>query len=318
MIGRVAVLDVERDVEHHPLARLLLGVGDAVVGEEREARDLDRHGGVGGPGLLLLLVLPALEVLLHGQRQGSSGHAPGPRRWARRRGRGTSRRRARSARTLAATVARVPGLPANSPMNRLREAPTTTGRPIATISSRRAISSRLCSSVLPNPIPGVEPDPLLGDPGAVAKREPLLEEGLAPRRRRRRSGGRPASCGGRRACASGRRSAPALGDHARPSSGSPRSAVTSLTNRAPEPDRPPRDRPPWRCRSRSGSRPRDPLEHRHHPPQLLLDGDGLRRRAGSTRRPRRSAPRPRRPSARPGRRPHRPPGTRPRRRTSQA
>ena len=44
--GRVAVLDVEGDVEHHALACLLLGLGDPVMGEEREARDLDRHVGV--------------------------------------------------------------------------------------------------------------------------------------------------------------------------------------------------------------------------------------------------------------------------------
>src|SRR3954447_15968515 len=40
------------------------------------------------------------------------------------------------------------------PMKLLRDVPTTTGRPIATISSRRRSSSRLCSTVFPKPIPG--------------------------------------------------------------------------------------------------------------------------------------------------------------------
>ena len=38
---RVAVGDVEGDVDHQPLADLLLGVGDAVVGVDREAAQLD-------------------------------------------------------------------------------------------------------------------------------------------------------------------------------------------------------------------------------------------------------------------------------------
>src|SRR3712207_7166962 len=40
-------LDVERHVEHEPLPGLLLGVGRAVVGEQRQAGDLDRHEEVG-------------------------------------------------------------------------------------------------------------------------------------------------------------------------------------------------------------------------------------------------------------------------------
>ena len=44
--------------------------------------------------------------------------------------------------------------PVIRPRNDLREAPMTTGRPSATSSSSRRTSSRLCSSVLPKPIPG--------------------------------------------------------------------------------------------------------------------------------------------------------------------
>ena len=41
---RVAVGDVERDVDHQPLADLLLGVGDPVVGVDREPAQLDLDG----------------------------------------------------------------------------------------------------------------------------------------------------------------------------------------------------------------------------------------------------------------------------------
>ena len=44
----VAVLEVEADVEDQPLAGLPLGLGDAVMGEDREAGDLDRDVRVAG------------------------------------------------------------------------------------------------------------------------------------------------------------------------------------------------------------------------------------------------------------------------------
>ena len=40
--SRVGLAHVEPQVEHQPLADLALGLADAVVGVEREARDLDR------------------------------------------------------------------------------------------------------------------------------------------------------------------------------------------------------------------------------------------------------------------------------------
>ena len=63
-------------------------------------------------------------------------------------------------------------------MKRFREAPTTTGRPIATISSRRRSSSRLCSRVLPKPIPGSSQIRSSAIAGLDGESEPLLEESL--------------------------------------------------------------------------------------------------------------------------------------------
>ena len=63
-------------------------------------------------------------------------------------------------------------------MKRFRETPTTTGRPIATISSSRRSSSRLCSSVLPKPIPGSSQIRSSAMPARDREGEPLLEEGL--------------------------------------------------------------------------------------------------------------------------------------------
>ena len=40
--GGVGGADVQAQVEHQPLAHLALGLADAVVGVEREPRDLDR------------------------------------------------------------------------------------------------------------------------------------------------------------------------------------------------------------------------------------------------------------------------------------
>jgi hypothetical protein len=40
---RVAVRDIEADVDLEPLAYLLLGVGDAVVGVDREPLELDLY-----------------------------------------------------------------------------------------------------------------------------------------------------------------------------------------------------------------------------------------------------------------------------------
>src|ERR687892_760815 len=78
------------------------------------------------------------------------------------------------ARTATATLAATgpvsaSGSPRSRPRKRLREAPTSTGRPRATSSSRRARSSRLCSTVLPKPIPGSRQIRSSGIPAATAK-----------------------------------------------------------------------------------------------------------------------------------------------------
>ena len=133
---------------------------------------------------------------------------------------------------IVAAIRSSTGLAVILPRNDLREVPIATGRPSATSSSRRRSSSRLCSVVLPNPIPGSSTI----RSSAIAVRDgelqPLLEERLDLGRRRRRSAGRAASCAARRACASGssRRSAAATTSAI---VGSPRSAVTSLTSVAP-------------------------------------------------------------------------------------
>ena len=59
--------------------------------------------------------------------------------------------------------------PVSLPRKLLRQVPITTGRPIAAISSSRRSSSRLCSTVLPNPIPGSSHTRSSGTPSATAK-----------------------------------------------------------------------------------------------------------------------------------------------------
>ena len=139
---------------------------------------------------------------------------------------------------------------------------------------------------------GVDPDLL--DPGGDGRLGPVDEEGRAPRRRRRRSGGRPASSGGRPACASPRSRRRAGGGRDRASDG--RHVVDQrgaggdggLGHRGvagvdahPHVRRPaPRSTGTTRRRSSASA-------------------DRLGARAGSTRRRRRRRRRPRRPAARP-------------------
>ena len=63
-------------------------------------------------------------------------------------------------------------------MNDLRDVPITSGRPRSVSSSSRASSSRLCSSVLPKPIPGSSWIRSSATPAATANAHPLLEERL--------------------------------------------------------------------------------------------------------------------------------------------
>src|SRR5262245_51721879 len=62
------------------------------------------------------------------------------------------------------------GSPRIRPSDRLRERPTSTGRPSATISPSRPRSSKFCSTVLPNPKPGSRQIRSSGMPASTAKR----------------------------------------------------------------------------------------------------------------------------------------------------
>ena len=60
----------------------------------------------------------------------------------------------------------------------MRDVPTSTVKPSATISSRRRSSSRLCATVLPNPMPGSTVMRSSAMPSADGERGALLEERL--------------------------------------------------------------------------------------------------------------------------------------------
>ena len=68
--------------------------------------------------------------------------------------------------------------PSILPMKLLREVPTTSGRPSSRSSPSRRSSSRLCSSVLPKPIPGSSQIRSSPTPAAIADLDPLGQEGL--------------------------------------------------------------------------------------------------------------------------------------------
>src|SRR5262249_24219928 len=155
----VGLADVEADVEHQALADLALGGGDAVVREEREADDLDRDADLGAfavrvVGLVVQLVLVVVVELGvvpgHPGRNvaaaTASASALAATSWTR-----TTLAPRSNASTLVATVPAIRSVtsrPVSRPRNDLRDVPTTIGRPMATISSSRRSSSRLCSSVL--------------------------------------------------------------------------------------------------------------------------------------------------------------------------
>src|SRR4051794_23180474 len=162
---RVGLADVEAHVEHEALADLALGGRDAVVGEQREADDLDRDADLGtfAFGVVGLLAQVVLVVVVE------LGVVPG--HLAANVAAVTARasavaatsctRKTLAPRSKASTlVATVPATrsvtsrPVRRPRNDLRDVPTTNGRPSAASSSNRRSSSRLCSSVLPKPIPG--------------------------------------------------------------------------------------------------------------------------------------------------------------------
>src|SRR3954462_8165691 len=157
----VGLADVEADVEHQPLADLALGGGDAMVCVERQPDDLD-----GDPylGALFFIVVVAQVVFVVVVLVGITRHWPNvaavtasasavaATSWTR-----NTRAPRSNAITLVATVAytrSVTSRPVIRPRKLLRLVPMTSGRPSAVSSSRRRSSSRLCSSVLPKPIPG--------------------------------------------------------------------------------------------------------------------------------------------------------------------
>ena len=156
---RVAIGHVEGDVELKPLSDLLLGVADAVVGVDREPAQLHLDARLDPVAVSLHAVgnlskdrggdlhrLPNLRHIVDAEHVGALGGSEN---------RGGDRAPEALARSGVVDL----------PMKLLREVPTTSGRPSARSSASRRSSSRLCSSALPKPDPGIEPDPPLVDPG---------------------------------------------------------------------------------------------------------------------------------------------------------
>ena len=186
---RQAHVDDQR-LPHAPL----LG-GDPAAATQGDA--LDGDGELVGHGRSLLVTRRPPDAP-------PRSHA-GPRRWGARRGRGTRPRPASSAHHGRRDRAEQRGPAARRRGSRRGSAcATCPARPAgpARRSGRGAASrSRLCSSVLPKPMPGSSSTCSSAHARRDGEREPLLEEGAAPRRRRRRSAGRPASsCGSPSMC----------------------------------------------------------------------------------------------------------------------
>ena len=189
------------------------------------------------------------------------------------------------------------GRPSPRPSVDLRERPTSTGRPSATIRSSRWSSWRFWSGGLAEADARIEADRVLVDARGRPRTEPLLEERrdlrddvVVARARAASSRGSPCMCI-RQRYAPASATTPA-------SSGSPRSAVTSFTIVGAESESPPCDlglRGVDRDRQRRARR----LEHRDDAAQLLRPRETVRPRAASTRRRRRRSARLRRASARP-------------------
>src|SRR5918999_5239536 len=173
---RVALVELEGDVENEPLADLPLGLAHPVARVEGQARDFDRHRGRGAGAVVLELVV-VLEVVPVLAIPGHLVTVAAATVRASRTGATSCTRKTLAPRSNANTlVAMVPGNrspsgrpPASLPRKLLREVPTTTGRPIATISSRRRSSSRLCATVLPKPMPGSSHTRSSGTPWPIAK-----------------------------------------------------------------------------------------------------------------------------------------------------
>ena len=126
------------------------------------------------------------------------------------------------------------------PRKLLREVPITSGRPSAASSSRRRSSSRLCSTVLPKPMPGSSMIRSLGDAPPRRANARRSSRNARRRRRRRRSADRCCIVRGSPSMCIRQHSAPPAATSSA-ISGSARSAVTSLTRLAPAAERRARD-----------------------------------------------------------------------------
>ena len=203
----------------------------------------------------------------------------------------------------AAVVPRVAsGSPSRRPSERLREKPIRTGRPraeqhVEAVDERQVVLDRLAEADARGrgrSAPRESP--------ARRRRPAAPRERRRPRRRRRRSGDRPASCAAHRACASGRGRRPSP-RRPRPCSGSPRSAVTSLTSSAPSSSA--RRATSALLVSIETGAPGQRLQHRDDAAQLLVQARPRRLPDASTRRRCRRSPLPPRACAGPRRSPPR-------------
>src|SRR5689334_2477036 len=128
---------VEPDVDHERLPALAFEVADAVVGVHAQAADLDQRPAHATASIAAETASASRVAFTAWTR---SIHAP-----------------RRTAARLTATVATSrpsSGWPVSTPRNDFRDAPTSTGGPIAAIRSRWRRRARLWSMVLPKPIPG--------------------------------------------------------------------------------------------------------------------------------------------------------------------
>ena len=177
----VAVGDVERDVELEPLADLLLGVGDAVVGVDREAAELDLDARVRpvvvrlhAPNFIAARCGP-LAARRGSPRRRSPRRAPAATSWTR----SIVGAVGASASTQDAIVPprrSSTSRPVILPMKLLREVPTHERPPELAELAEPAQQLEVVLDGLAEADPGVEPDPLLGDPGRERELDPLGEE----------------------------------------------------------------------------------------------------------------------------------------------
>src|SRR5207253_529457 len=135
-VGQGRVRHVEPEVVEEELACAPFLLLHAVVPEELEPGELHGHA--------QLATARAAVSASTCSRTSWTRRIVAPRSYA-----------ATAAPTLAAVEPVVaPGSPSNFPSELLRENPMTRGLPIRVSSSRRRISSKLCSTVFPKPIPG--------------------------------------------------------------------------------------------------------------------------------------------------------------------